>query len=69
MTYNYEAITAVSGLEVIKRTDSEGKEAWIPSNPANSDYAEYLAFLESKPKKTTTTKTTVVEEPVAPEEE
>jgi hypothetical protein len=68
MTYNYEAITAVSGLEVIKRTDLEGKESWIPSDPANSDYAEYLASLEAQPKKTTT-KTTVVEEPVAPEEE
>jgi predicted acetyltransferase len=69
MEYTYKVITTEYGSEVIKRTDSEGNEAWIPTDPANSDYAEYLAFLESQPKKTTATKTTVVEEPVAPEEE
>jgi hypothetical protein len=39
------------------------------SFPANLDNPEYVAFLEAQPKKKTTTKTTVVEEPVAPEEE
>ena len=35
------------GITIIKRTDSEGNEAWIPTDPANSDYAEYLASLET----------------------
>jgi len=44
----YEVIEA-EGMtpERIKRTDSEGKVWWIPTDPANSDYAEYLASLEA----------------------
>ena len=53
----------------IVRTNEDKSVSWIPKDLGNSDYAEYLAFLESQPKKTTATKTTVVEEPVAPEEE
>ena len=39
------------------------------SFPADEANPEYVAFLEAQPKKKTATKTTVVEEPVAPEEE
>ena len=39
------------------------------SFPADQSNPEYVAFLEAQPKKTTATKTTIVEEPVAPEEE
>ena len=47
MKYTYKVITTEYGSEVIKRTDSEGNEAWIPTDPANTDYAEYLASLEA----------------------
>jgi hypothetical protein len=33
---------------MIKRIDDEGKVCWIPTDPANSDYAEYLAQLEGE---------------------
>jgi hypothetical protein len=33
--------------EVIHKTDIDGKVWSIPSNPANSDYQEYLASLEA----------------------
>jgi hypothetical protein len=45
MEYTYELVENF-GNTVIKRTDTEGNEAWIPTDPANSDYAEYLASLE-----------------------
>lgn len=41
--YVYEKVVTDSGFEFIKRTDEEGNEAWIPSDPANSDYQIYLA--------------------------
>jgi hypothetical protein len=31
----------------IVKTDVEGFVSWIPKDPANSDYAEYLASLEA----------------------
>lgn len=38
----YEVIE-IDGEEMLKAT--EGKETlWIPMNPANSDYAEYLRY-------------------------
>jgi hypothetical protein len=46
-TYTYEEVT--TGLSaMIKRTDADGNEAWIPTDPANSDYAAYLAWLEAQ---------------------
>jgi hypothetical protein len=45
MKYTYEIIETF-GVEVIRRTDLEGNEAWIPQDPANSDYQAYLAQLE-----------------------
>jgi hypothetical protein len=31
----------------IVRTNDDGSVSWIPKDPANSDYAEYLASLEA----------------------
>jgi hypothetical protein len=45
MSIKYEVITNFHG-EIIKRIDSEGNEAWIPIDSANSDYQEYLASIE-----------------------
>jgi hypothetical protein len=42
MGYTYEIVTTESGTEVIKRTDVDGAIAWIPVDPANSDYQRYL---------------------------
>jgi len=40
-TYTYEWTSAEqSGL---RRTDAEGKSAFVPADPANRDYAEFLA--------------------------
>jgi len=33
--------------DVILRTDENGIEAWIPTDPANSDYQAYLASQEN----------------------
>ena len=43
----YQVITDSNGGEVIKRIDADGNESWIPLDPANSDYSEYLASLEA----------------------
>lgn len=45
--FSYEVISTALGGEVIKRTDADGNEAWIPTDPANSDYQAYLATLEA----------------------
>jgi hypothetical protein len=49
--YIYELINTMAG-QMVKRTDADGIEAWIPLDPANSDYQAYLASLEpvEKPK-------------------
>jgi hypothetical protein len=39
----YELIENEDGA-VVKRTDADGKVWWIPTDPNNSDYAEYLAY-------------------------
>ena len=38
----YEEVTNDYGVTVIKRTDEDGGVAWIPADPANSDYQAYL---------------------------
>jgi len=39
----YEIIKdELTGSEVLKRTDADGKEWWIPTDPANADYQAYL---------------------------
>lgn len=42
--YIYEIVETLDGGEAIKRTDANGVEAWIPTDPANSDYAAYCAW-------------------------
>jgi hypothetical protein len=42
MKYVYEEVTNTVGEKIIKRTDEDGNEAWIPLDPANSDYQAYL---------------------------
>jgi hypothetical protein len=41
MAYTYEEITDELGT-IIKRTDENGVESWIPTNSANADYQAYL---------------------------
>lgn len=31
----------------IERTDEAGNKVWIPNDPTNSDYQEYLHWLEN----------------------
>ena len=38
----YEEITNDFGGTIIKRTNEDGSETWIPIDPANSDYQRYL---------------------------
>jgi hypothetical protein len=38
----YEEVTSTLGVSMIKRTDTDGKEWWIPMDKANSDYQAYL---------------------------
>jgi hypothetical protein len=42
----YEEVINDLGQVTIKRTDADGKIWWIPTDPANSDYAAYLKSLE-----------------------
>lgn len=42
--YSYEVITSEREVTIIKRTDADGNEAWIPTDPANSDYAAYCVW-------------------------
>ena len=43
---NYEIVETQSPMgevtQIIKRTDENGAVAWIPTDPANSDYQRYL---------------------------
>lgn len=41
--YTYQIIKNDFGIELILRSDG----AWIPSDPANSDYQAYLAYVVS----------------------
>lgn len=43
MKYIYEELK--EGF-MIKRTDENGEVAYVPINPANSDYQEYLKSLD-----------------------
>jgi hypothetical protein len=46
MEYTFELIETEE-YSTVKRTDPDGKVWWIPTDPANSDYQEYLASLET----------------------
>lgn len=52
--YTYELVVSDMGVQVIKRTDADGNQTWIPVNESNSDYQAYLVSLE--PVKTTKSK-------------
>ncbi len=41
----YEIIKTPFGGEMLKRTDEDGQEWFIPNDPANSDYQAYLKSL------------------------
>jgi hypothetical protein len=44
---NYEEMSTSDGVsKMIKRTNANGTETWIPPVLANSDYQEYLKYLE-----------------------
>jgi hypothetical protein len=42
----YELVTANTGLQSIKVENEDGTISFIPTDPANSDYQRYLAWLE-----------------------
>ena len=42
----YEIIKTLFGGEMLKRTDENGQEWFIPIDPANSDYQAYLKSLD-----------------------
>jgi hypothetical protein len=66
----YKEITIEGPMgETQKHIIIDNGDGSFKSFPADESNPEYVAFLETKPKKTTATKTTVVEEPVAPKEE
>lgn len=35
-------IVDVLGMPTVKRTDDDGTVWWVPSDPANTDYQQYL---------------------------
>jgi hypothetical protein len=43
----YEKVEVEPNLFMIKRTELDGKEWWIPMANDNSDYQRYLAWLEN----------------------
>jgi hypothetical protein len=43
---NYQIIKTSLDQDIILRTDEDGKTWCIPTDPANSDYRAYLAWLE-----------------------
>jgi hypothetical protein len=47
MKFTYEIVETDKGSEILTRKDEDGKVWWIPMDPANSDYAKYLASLEA----------------------
>jgi hypothetical protein len=42
----YQEYTDGLGSKAIKKTDEDGREFFIPIDPANSDYQEYLKSLD-----------------------
>jgi hypothetical protein len=41
MEYTYEMVESLTD-KMLKRTDANGKEVWIPLDESNSDYQRYL---------------------------
>ncbi len=46
MAYTYEIVEDQYG-KVLVRTSDDGVISFVPSDPANSDYQRYLAWLEN----------------------
>jgi len=42
----YEIMDFILGGQILKRTDEDGAEWFIPIDPANSDYQAYLKSLD-----------------------
>ena len=42
----FEGSKTEPSVTVIKRTDEDGSVWWIPMDEANSDYQEYLRWVE-----------------------
>jgi hypothetical protein len=47
----YEIVETLLGGKILKRTNVDETETWIPMTDDNSDYQTYLLSLEAKPKK------------------
>jgi hypothetical protein len=47
MKSTYQEIDLEQFGKVLKRTDENGQEWFIPTDPANSDYQRYLRWLEN----------------------
>ena len=45
----YEIVKNAFFSDMIKKTDEDGKESWIPTDPANQDYQAYLEHLTENP--------------------
>lgn len=45
----YQEITNNLGIITIKRTDTDGKVWWIPTDKTNSDYQRYLEQSTENP--------------------
>lgn len=43
----YELIIDESSNKMVKKINPDGSVWWIPTDPANSDYQEYLKSLEA----------------------
>ncbi len=43
----YEEVTTETGNVLIKRTDTDGRIWWIPTDQSNTDYQAYLESLEA----------------------
>jgi hypothetical protein len=39
-----------AGVQVVKKTDEDGQEFWIPLDLANSDYQAYLTWVAENKK-------------------
>lgn len=50
----YEEYTNDLGQKYIIRTNLDGSVSYIPTDSANSDYQQYLTWLEAQTPKTTT---------------
>ena len=47
METTYEPFTSISGQDFITRSNEDGSTSYIPTDPANSDYQEYLKSLNN----------------------